>query len=551
MSKLEFTGNWFIDGGILGFVNLMEEVYDWNLEELQQKILKDDEKIYYGYFPFAYLYKWLLEKNKTEKSKLKPELIQKLKEEIENNKFSKEELFDFVWYNFICELFEDFFVEEKLKLLQQEELYNKIKKKFNYNNKNDFLTIGKLKKTNDDLKSFLKKEWKDFCKKQKLNKKNSIFFRIPIDSGFYKNFLFFNTSKGNLEQKKSFYNLISFNYKEEKILKIIDKTINKLLFSEEESPNINYTRFSSSILKNQIKYLFVYLICFKYSFKNYKNIGNIFFYSNDLNFCYNVNKKLKKYEEKIKNYKNENEIFKVTLDQLIDLIFEYKSSWFLENMYIISYYKLDNKSQQNVEYIGIPKLQASILLDDTLRNHINIYIQYKSKHFKGNKYIWILKEFIKGQPLTPIFLQHLKLVLANETQLQFSVFYCCLIEAVIKKLKEKKGIFSSDFFTQNYKEINKEIKTEFRTAYYYSTQETKRLIKDSKHREKIAYLLLNSLYMDDKSNFINILLKEINNPTININNGFLKWLLENIVENNISWKEYGLFITAGLVYKNV
>ena len=26
-NKLEFTGNWFIDAGILGFVNLMEEVY--------------------------------------------------------------------------------------------------------------------------------------------------------------------------------------------------------------------------------------------------------------------------------------------------------------------------------------------------------------------------------------------------------------------------------------------------------------------------------------------------------------------------------------------
>ena len=25
--RLEFTGNWFIDAGILGFVNLMEEVY--------------------------------------------------------------------------------------------------------------------------------------------------------------------------------------------------------------------------------------------------------------------------------------------------------------------------------------------------------------------------------------------------------------------------------------------------------------------------------------------------------------------------------------------
>ncbi|MBI2139264.1 hypothetical protein HYU13_06755 [Candidatus Woesearchaeota archaeon] len=29
---LQFTGNWFIDAGILGFVNLMEEVYGWDLE---------------------------------------------------------------------------------------------------------------------------------------------------------------------------------------------------------------------------------------------------------------------------------------------------------------------------------------------------------------------------------------------------------------------------------------------------------------------------------------------------------------------------------------
>ncbi len=29
-SVLEFTGNWFVDAGILGFVNLMEEVYGWD-----------------------------------------------------------------------------------------------------------------------------------------------------------------------------------------------------------------------------------------------------------------------------------------------------------------------------------------------------------------------------------------------------------------------------------------------------------------------------------------------------------------------------------------
>ena len=51
---LEFTGNWFIDAGILGFVNLMEEVYGdvWRnetrksdfLEILQEKIDKNPDE---------------------------------------------------------------------------------------------------------------------------------------------------------------------------------------------------------------------------------------------------------------------------------------------------------------------------------------------------------------------------------------------------------------------------------------------------------------------------------------------------------------------------
>ena len=49
---LEFTGNWFIDAGILGFVKLMEEVYDWDLKELQERIRKEPKKVYYGYFIF-------------------------------------------------------------------------------------------------------------------------------------------------------------------------------------------------------------------------------------------------------------------------------------------------------------------------------------------------------------------------------------------------------------------------------------------------------------------------------------------------------------------
>ena len=55
MSKLKFTGNWFIDAGILGFVNLMEKVYGWDLYTLQKKIEENEKLIYYGYFPIAYV----------------------------------------------------------------------------------------------------------------------------------------------------------------------------------------------------------------------------------------------------------------------------------------------------------------------------------------------------------------------------------------------------------------------------------------------------------------------------------------------------------------
>lgn len=54
--ELQFTGNWFIDTGILGFINLMEEVYGWNFEELKNRIKENPKLVYYGYFPFAYLF---------------------------------------------------------------------------------------------------------------------------------------------------------------------------------------------------------------------------------------------------------------------------------------------------------------------------------------------------------------------------------------------------------------------------------------------------------------------------------------------------------------
>ena len=56
MQELRFTGNWFIDAGILGFVNLMEEVYGWDLEFLNEKLKENPERVFCCYFPLAYLF---------------------------------------------------------------------------------------------------------------------------------------------------------------------------------------------------------------------------------------------------------------------------------------------------------------------------------------------------------------------------------------------------------------------------------------------------------------------------------------------------------------
>ncbi len=613
-TSLGFTGNWFIDAGILGFVNLMEEVYGWDLEKINKMVIKETEKVYYGYFPFAYLYKWLSNRNQTPNS----ELVKKVEKEIEKRSFKdKKELFYFVWHNFICKLFEDLWIEIKSKLIYRKDAYdkkNKLKKEYNFRNSSVYLQkiekrekiinemknkcqeeikkilkkrkkeelkklnyedlkkimqhknsdmssnlkrfVKTLKQKHNEITEFLKNEWKkNVIKTQKFTNEESYFFRIPIDSGFYKNFLFFNYSKGNVEQRESFYNMISFNLDVEDSLEKIDKTINKLLQSEKEFSNINYAKFTTKLLKNQIKYLFVYLICFIYAFERYGNIGYVFFYSSDIEFSYKVNKRLKAFMKQLKNQKDFNLIFKVTWQQIINTLVEYKSSWSLENMYIISYQRLDNQSQENVEYIGIQKLQAQILLDDHIRNALN---QRAIIHKAGKNTItkWILEEFIAGKPLYPLTFRHIKTCLSNDgVKVNYFIFHSLLLDASILEFKEKQNkeehksvLFSKAFLEENYRETVEQTKREFSIAYYYTTQDIPKCFDNDDERKRLAYLLLDALHGNDKARFLAILLKLLN--TKKINTPALNWIFNKIINNNISWKEYCLLLIGGLVYKH-
>jgi len=600
-SKLQFTGNWFIDAGILGFVNLMEEVYgdiwkeewkknnsnksEWKfdfLDYLNGKIEENEELIYYGYFPFGYFINNL-------KLNLNNFDIRNFKIAIEKEN-NKNAIFEKSWF-FINKYCKKTWVDKKISdldalskkfkelrplideiknllkelnnkkdeqkkiipkkkklgistLLQFETLLNEIKSKPKQGIPEEFFSI--LKKIEEKKKSLsirLSELW---------NKKdeNSSFFRIPISERFFINFLIFQTGDNYtyLKQKKDLFNIISFNL-ERRCLRKFDRTMNKFLISEEKMSNVFYTSpLNMENLKKEFPYFCVYILCFPLAFINF-NQAYYFFYSPEIKFCYSVNKRLKTYF----NMKKGN-ILKVTYQAVMDTLVEYKSVWALENMYIVTHRGISRETQeiQNVEYLGVPKLQVQVLLDDHIRNALNVYLQIREKNFKGPKNVWLLEEFVKGKPLYEASLRHIKIRLSKDiNKLKYAIFYALLLNATISEFKKKtkKILFSRDFLSKNYRELVYTTKAEFSAAFYYSTQDIPKYIGNRDEKERTAYLLLDAICGNNKTRFLTILLKQLNNIK-NISQSTLNWIFDKVINNDISWKEYALLLTGGLVYKN-
>lgn len=126
------------------------------------------------------------------------------------------------------------------------------------------------------------------------------------------------------------------------------------------------------------------------------------FYSLDLKFTYYVNKRLKILLEKwAKRKENRLSIFQITWSAIIDSIMETQSIWTLENMYLIKYRLGGKQDILSAEFIGIPKLQASIVVDDIIRDALNRNIPTPKKERGRRIWIWILEEFINCNPLLP------------------------------------------------------------------------------------------------------------------------------------------------------
>ena len=578
---LQFTGNWFIDAGILGFVNLMEEVYGWDLKKLQEMIIKEPETVYYGYFPFGYLFYHSTIRMIYSK-------IQDIKKELSKENGLNQKIME---------------TEKEIKNLQEKiTKTNNEKEKKKLQNKLSKLEEKKLHKLKEKKKAMLSKieelnkkliEGKRNFQANVINvadfsnlKNNQITMCLPNFSlrlpAIARNFYLFNSKevKNNSVLAFRYLQLLcQENY--EKLYKFIkekmpktkkakegltyeiypDSTINPFLYSPGEFSNIGYTKpLKTTEIKKSLNLglpIFIPLLCFEHAFENYYEKGvirNVFFYTNKLDVCYSINKRMRIKKENAISRSKSQSLLKITFNSVIDELVENKANFSLENMYLVEYENIKNQKLVNVEYIGIPKLQASILLDDTIRENLNRSIQYR-KIKKQFEWKWLLEEFIKGKPLYPIILSHINLALNEESVLTYSNLSTCLYslisEANISEFKAEKekqngNLFSENYF-DNYKSLIKEIKEDIRFTSFKAGL-INQISKDADTKKRIARELFDALKARDKNMFLNILLKNINeDKKLCSNKNLNDWIFEKIIENDISFEMYCLILIMNLL----
>jgi len=524
-NQLAFTGNWFIDAGILGFVNLMEEVYGWDLNEIVVKPI-DTEKFYYAYFIY----------------------------------YIKKTSFDWINRQDLKNVKED----KKLKFdVTKKNLFTKIEKILKSNSKNKNVK-EQIMEINNSIKEAIKdsfEEYKDCLKKSFSNNKETILGKIDkigiiINEPFFQNLNFIHNEKNKKGKEADVLNAFGrmvYNYEIKKKLtkNALDKTISKYLFSEEEFTNITYCKIQTLNELNKLvdRPSIIFLLSFPLAFNRVFD-KYVLFYTNNLESCYYINKNIKIGVEKAKD-KSSNAIFKITWHSIIDYITEQRSIFSLENMYLIEHKNIKQQNLIDVEYIGIPKLQASIILDDTIRENLNNSIQFRSNNFK-NRFCWLLEEFIKGKPLYPIILNQINLALNDEKKPSYySSLYSLIIEANIlyfrsENEKSNNNLFSENYFN-NYKGLVQGIKEDVRNTSYYASL-IRGISNDKDKKARIARDLISALKAKDKNLFLNILLKNLNeSKELASNDSFNRWLMEKIVENDVCFEIYGLILVMNLV----
>jgi len=563
-NTLEFTGNWFIDAGILGFVNLMEEVYGWDLRELQERIKnpQDIERRFVYAFWYDVIknttFRWI-EKDNFKKNDLKKNfgldsdelqkiIKSKLKEFIENINLKNKENFEkdpnIEAYNLIFDL--NYKIKEKLKT--EYGPYEDILSKKYGNNKRNIL-------------------------------QNTNHVGIIAYHSFFANLGIFNsgTNKSGKEKEilESFGKLLHEHFvrRDKKIknlsTKVLDKSLSPFIYPASDFSNMYYGQvFTLDDMENIFGTNPVYyLLSFPKSFIWIKG-KNYMFYTPTLEISYTINRELKTRIESAKTKDGEFSFLRVTWQTITDKIIEYKSQFQLEQMYVVEYSGISQQQLIDVEFIGLSKVQASILLDDTIREYLNREIaDLKEKDRKAIKN-WLLEEFLKNKPLTPIIIRYLHGLLNpppswkdKKTQKirkdiwvsSNSLIYALAVESNIKTLSSRKYesyVFGDGFFNNSSDNVARIKKYAKDMTIAFS--EISKITKEDE-RSTLVYGLLSAVKKGNKSSFVNQLMKTFlgSSETEESEKSIKRlnvYLFENILSNDISWREFALSIVVSLVY---
>jgi len=222
---------------------------------------------------------------------------------------------------------------------------------------------------------------------------------------------------------------------------------------------------------------------------------------------------------------------------------ENKAKFSLENMYLIEYRSIQQQNLIGVEYIGISKLQASILIEDPIRDALNVNLQIDK-----DIWIWILEEFIKNKQLYDLISRHVFYCLREKNGKGIrrkASLYALAIDAKIKE-NNRIELFSDKFF-EGYRSLVNKIKDCYSTLNSNAIK-ISRLFDNEEERRQLCYSLVSALKKRNRIAFVNTLLKKFLEkagsgeiPQLN------RFVFENIVSNDISWENYALALVIGIL----
>jgi len=296
----------------------------------------------------------------------------------------------------------------------------------------------------------------------------------------------------------------------------------------------------------KIPRLFVYLLSFPKAF-NRVGTTNISFYSDSTDFSYKVNKRVNLLSKNV-GQDSSSKILEITWQSILDTLWELKGGWALENMYLIQYRRLDSQVQEDVEYIGISKLQAEILVDEKIRERLSIQVKIAEKGSKS--YVWLLEEFLKNKPLLPVFYKNLRLYFAGRlSSIPYtSLIYSAAIDKALKELSGEKRLLFSDEFFNRHKSIVDSVKNTAESYFSVVGNIKKKIFSEFslEEKESLACRLFTRLRKHDKYGFVNELLRSLNQVNIDAEQ-LVEYLFEKILQNSQTWQENSVPIIVGLI----